>query len=255
MSLLNFGDDTSGAPRSKKPLKLILGIGVLAGVIALGSTLAANINLNTGGAVEFGQGVAQTVVCGGSDASITITPKAKFRNEEGGGTYRFSSFLVSNIPSQCNGIDFTFKFYGTTGGPLDPLQFDWTGADYQSNFNKTDIKVHFAGLATEGAGTYNLWTDTDIGFPYNISGDSVIDGSPADSRTSSSFEVFFWYDHSAAPGLLADDVKKLLLNQAAVLSIIRADLRKMLQRAPLPTVDGRNVGVDFMVKATQPMNL
>ena len=45
MPLLNFGksDHGSAAPRSKKPLKLILGIGALAGVVALGSTRAANI--------------------------------------------------------------------------------------------------------------------------------------------------------------------------------------------------------------------
>ena len=65
MTPLNFNKSLGIAPRNRKKLKLILGIGALAGVIALGSTLAANINLNTGGAVEFGQGLAQTVVCGG----------------------------------------------------------------------------------------------------------------------------------------------------------------------------------------------
>ena len=209
MSLLNFSDGDHGpaAPRSKKPLKLILGIGALAGVVALGSTLAANINLNAGGAVEFGQGVAQTVACGGSDVSIVITPKSTFRNETGAGSYRFSSFLVSNIPSQCNGIDFTFKFYGATGGPLNPIQYDWTG--YKGDFNYTDIKVHFAGVDTTGSGSNNLWEDRDFGFPINFYGDPVNGGSPADSRTSSSFEVTFWYDQTDAPGLLADDVKKI----------------------------------------------
>jgi len=206
MSLLNFGDDKSAAPRSKKPLKLILGIGALAGVIALSSTLAANINLNTGNPVEFGQGLAQTVVCGGSDVSIIITPKSTFRNETGAGSYRFSSFLVSNIPSQCNGIDFTFKFYGATGGPLDPIHDRST---YPRDFNNTDIKVHFAGVDTTGIGSNNLWDVNDFGFPDNFNGDAVNGGSPADSRTSSSFEVTFWYSQTDGPGLLADEVKKI----------------------------------------------
>ena len=54
MALLNFNNSPSKAPRNHKNLKYILGIGALAGVIALGSTLAANINLNTGHPVEFG---------------------------------------------------------------------------------------------------------------------------------------------------------------------------------------------------------
>jgi len=96
MSLLNFGDGDHGpaSPRSKKPLKLILGIGALIGVIAIGSTLAANINLNTGGAVEFGQGVAATTAC---DNDILITPFSNFVNANGAGDYSFSSLKISNI--------------------------------------------------------------------------------------------------------------------------------------------------------------
>ena len=48
MSLFNFEDQVRKAPRNRKSLKLIVGIGALAGVIAIGSTLAANLNLNTG---------------------------------------------------------------------------------------------------------------------------------------------------------------------------------------------------------------
>ena len=45
----------------KKSLTNLIGIGVLAGIVALGSTLAASINLNNGGPVEFGQGVTQAI--------------------------------------------------------------------------------------------------------------------------------------------------------------------------------------------------
>ena len=77
MSLLNFDNFESKPPRNSKNLKTILGIGALVGVIALGSTLAASINLNAGAPVEFGQGVAQTTAC---DNEILITPTSSFDN-------------------------------------------------------------------------------------------------------------------------------------------------------------------------------
>ena len=79
MSLFNFEDQVRKAPRNRKSLKLIVGIGALAGVIAIGSTLAANLNLNTGKPVEFGQGVAQTTACSGTN-SILVTPNSTFQN-------------------------------------------------------------------------------------------------------------------------------------------------------------------------------
>jgi hypothetical protein len=47
------------AKKSKVRRKLILA-GSAAGLVGIGSTLAANINLNSGENVEFGQGVART---------------------------------------------------------------------------------------------------------------------------------------------------------------------------------------------------
>ena len=220
MTLLNF-EDPSRSPRKskiasapKKPLKLILGVGALASVIALGSTLAANIDLNTGAPIEFGQGVAQTVACSGSNHSITITPKSTFRNAEGAGSYRFSSFEVSNIPASCYGVDFTFKFYGANGAALDPINYDWGAHEYLSDFNRTDINVHFDGTATTGSGTNNLWDDNDFGFPVTASSGPVNGGDPSDSRTSSSFEVTFWYAVDAL-NLFADDLKSITVETSS----------------------------------------
>jgi hypothetical protein len=77
MSLLNFDNSESTPSRSKKPLKLIIGVGALVGVIALGSTLAASINLNSGAPVEFGQGVSMATSC---DNDITVTPQQSYSN-------------------------------------------------------------------------------------------------------------------------------------------------------------------------------
>ena len=84
MSLLNFDParspegNNSVSKGGKKPFKLILGIGALVAVIGLGSTLAANININSG-PIEFGQGVAQTTACSG-DTPIYVTPQPTFYN-------------------------------------------------------------------------------------------------------------------------------------------------------------------------------
>ena len=114
MSLLNFSNSEEKAPRNNKNLKLILGIGALAGVIALGSTLAASINLNSSDPVEFGQGVAQTVACSGND-SIIVTPTSKFINADGAGGFYFTSVTLSSIPSNCIGVDFTIAAYDSSG--------------------------------------------------------------------------------------------------------------------------------------------
>jgi hypothetical protein len=106
MSLLSF--DSIKLKGGKKTLKVILGISALAGVIALGSTLAASINLNAGAPVEFGQGVAQATAC---DSSVLLTPESTFVNSEGGGEYKFTSVTVSDISEECFGKEFTIKAY------------------------------------------------------------------------------------------------------------------------------------------------
>lgn len=123
MSILNF--DSSRGPRSGKSLKLALGAGAAAVILALASTLAANININSG-PVEFGQGVAQTTACSGED-QITLTPQSTFVNSAQDGDFYFTSLSVSGIPSSCIGQDFTFSAYGETGTALTLTQCNENG--------------------------------------------------------------------------------------------------------------------------------
>jgi hypothetical protein len=104
---LNF-IDAEKITKNKKPLVTLLSVGALAGVIALGSTLAASINLNAGAPVEFGQGVAQTTAC---DSSVILTPESTFVNSEGEGDYLFTSIAVSDISEACYGKEFSIKAY------------------------------------------------------------------------------------------------------------------------------------------------
>ncbi len=95
-------------PKKKKALSLLLAIGALAGIVALGSTLAASINLNSGTLIEFGQGVAETTACTGTD-SLTITPFSAFDNSAN--TFALTDIAISHIPDSCLNKEFLIKVY------------------------------------------------------------------------------------------------------------------------------------------------
>ena len=127
MSRLNFnglGPKTSG---EKKSLTVLFGIGALVGLFVLGSTLAASINLNGGGPVEFGQGVTQTTSC---DSEILITPYSEFVNGDPG-SFMFTALRLSQVDTTdqtdssegCAGKNFLIKLYEEDG---DRIQTDYT---------------------------------------------------------------------------------------------------------------------------------
>ena len=77
-----------------KKLKIAVGIGSLAAITGLGSTLAASITLNGDNPVEFGQGVAITAACNGTE-DITFTPNSEYQADES--LFTLSSFTLSGI--------------------------------------------------------------------------------------------------------------------------------------------------------------
>jgi hypothetical protein len=104
-----------GQPPKRKLSSLLGLIALIAGgAFFIQTTLAANISLNSGAPIEFGQGISQLTACSGSE-SITITPQSSFVNQSGGGSYYFSSVVVSEIPDSCHGYDFTINAYGHSG--------------------------------------------------------------------------------------------------------------------------------------------
>ena len=122
MSLLNFESQGPSPKGQKKSLKIVLGIGALVGTIAIGSTLAASINLNDSNPVEFGQGIAQTTAC---DGEVTVTPFSAFDNDEENADFVFTSFSVTGISEACDGKIFTIKAYHD--GDDTPLDLYITG--------------------------------------------------------------------------------------------------------------------------------
>ena len=137
MSILNLNGPAGRTPRGKRSVKVWMGIGLVIAVLGVGSTLASTITINGGTNKEFGQGVQRTVYCGGNK-QITVTPISSYLNvpepvpsespsgesesesstpapTDLAGTFYLSAIKVSEIPSECSGVDFVFSVYDQNG--------------------------------------------------------------------------------------------------------------------------------------------
>jgi hypothetical protein len=158
MEILKFDGAPQKRTRQKKSsTKGLVAAAGFAAIAVLGSTLAANISLNSG-TLEFGQGVAVTSACDGD--GITATPKAVFANASGAGQFNFASIAFTGIASGCANKLFTVNAYGDTSAT--PLN-----------------------IATVGATSYNVAT---FMFSATLPGSSYISTG---SYTSSSAEIGF----------------------------------------------------------------
>ena len=108
------------AVKRQKPRALFGVLLLCAGGLFLNTTLAANINIGTGGKVEFGQGISVTTACSGASV-LTATPNSSFVNASGSGAFYFNSVTVSGIPSSCNGVDFTLSVYDSSTSSALPI--------------------------------------------------------------------------------------------------------------------------------------
>jgi len=99
MEILKFESGKNAPRRSQasqknKTIRLAVAIGAVALVGVLSSTLAANISINSGSNVEFGQGVSGAAAC---DANLTITPASSFVNTGGSsGSFNLSSITIND---------------------------------------------------------------------------------------------------------------------------------------------------------------
>jgi hypothetical protein len=122
MEILKFDSPGPSRPRKKNSSsRAVLGIMTVAALGALGSTFAANISLNSGAAVEFGQGVAVTAAC---DPEITVTPGATFTNTTATptpaatptnlGTFKVGTVTITGIDVACVNKVFKLQFWDIT---------------------------------------------------------------------------------------------------------------------------------------------
>lgn len=157
MEILKFENTPQRPARKRTSTKGLLAVAGFAAIAVMGSTLAANISLNSG-TLEFGQGVAVTSAC--DSDGITATPKAVFANASGAGSFNFASVSFSGISTDCAGKLFTLNAYGDTSAT--PLN-----------------------IATVGASSYNVATFV---FSATLPGSSYINTA---SYTTTTAEIGF----------------------------------------------------------------
>jgi hypothetical protein len=150
VEILKF-DSAPRASRGKskstaKPLFAIVGMVALA---ALGTTLAGQITMNSGQAVEFGQGVSVTASCDVT-GGITLAPSATFINAASGtGTFSLGTIGFSGIDSACANKVFTLKAYDNTAGSS-PLVLATTGSGSVTTWNYATFAFSAGNTAKSG---------------------------------------------------------------------------------------------------------
>jgi hypothetical protein len=147
----------SRAPKNGKSVKGLLAVAGFAAIAVLGSTLAANISLNSG-SLEFGQGVAVTAAC--DSDGITATPKAVFANTSGAGSFNFASVAFSGVSTSCAGRLFTVNAYGDSSST--PLNIATVGAN-SYNVATFVFTATLPGSSYISTGGYTS-TSAEIGF-------------------------------------------------------------------------------------------
>jgi hypothetical protein len=101
----NLDFEGVATPGPRKNLPLLLGVGTIAIVVGVSSTLAGSITLNGGDNVEFGQGVVTAAAC---DSNITITPSSLLVNSANA-NYQMNSIRVSSIDLTPEGWDLSLS--------------------------------------------------------------------------------------------------------------------------------------------------
>ena len=158
-------------PKSKKfPALFALLLFLFAGGNFIQTTLAANISLNSGGRVEFGQASSIATACS-EGSTLAVTPKSEFINSAGAGAYYVKSVTVSGIPSSCNGKDFNISFFDNTNNSTALPIFE-TSTSIATVWNNGGAFVEgYLGTGTtitSGSGTFTV----SFNSPVALSGDA-----------------------------------------------------------------------------------
>jgi len=177
MDILNLGGINEPSERpSKKKLKVIIGIGLLAGVMGMGSTLAASITLNGGTNVEFGQGVQLVTAC---DSAITVTPRSTFVNAStgsGGANFALTSVELTLISDNCAGKSLRLNAYTDSAT---------VGQKYTSSGSGTSTALGFGIAYTTSGMKFGGSTPlTGTGAPLNVGCTFVLASTALNTPTS-----------------------------------------------------------------------
>ena len=157
--------------RSFLPGLLVLIILITGGGFFVKSTLAANINLSSGRAIEFGQSVSQAVACSGS-RNVTVTPRSSFVNAaNGSGTFYLSSITVGNIPTSCYGDNFKLSAFGPSSStPLALFNSTSTEAVVYNDSGSFEARPLGSGFSISGGSeTFTITFSSPAALSTNVS--------------------------------------------------------------------------------------
>jgi hypothetical protein len=154
MELLSFEGGSKRPRNNKKTTKVMAAIGAMAVFAALGSTLAANITINSGSSVQFGQGLTGAAAC---SATMTVAPQDTFTNGSStSGTFYLNGVNFSNMVSGgCANDTITVRAWDTNASDS-PLALE-------SGLYSLDIPMNGSGVAQN---------------PYNEAGITVSNTGP-----------------------------------------------------------------------------
>jgi hypothetical protein len=124
MSFLNIGREKTAGKFRKNRKTVLFSLAIVSAVVTLGPTLAANISLNNGAPVEFGQGVSQYSAC---DSEIVITPLSKLVDGSPA-EFKFSGLKLTGVDTTdqsdstpgCADKAFVVTLYNQNGTALSP---------------------------------------------------------------------------------------------------------------------------------------
>jgi hypothetical protein len=205
-----FDYETVPVSRGKRTLSILsILVLVISGGFFIKTTLAANININSTGTVEFGQGLSLTSACSGSNV-LTVTPSSKYTNASGSGSFYLSSVSVTGIPTSCYGADFNISVYDSSAAsPL--AMFNTSSAVASVYDNAGTFAVGHGGSGstiTSGSGSFILTFTTPVALSTNVAKltlqstghvaySCTTDGICTVGDTSSSGGTIFYYSVAA----------------------------------------------------------
>ena len=143
---------------------------VLGSIYLFQTTFAANVSLNSGESIQFGQGLTQAVACSGS-SSLTLSSGSTFVNGAGSsGAHYFNSVTVSGIPNSCYGTDFVITAYDNSNStPLTIFNSTSTEAVvYNNNGTFTRGIGSNGSTVSSGSGTFTITFDSPVALASSV---------------------------------------------------------------------------------------
>jgi len=162
--------DFDEVPRKRKPTSILALLALFVGAgFYVQTTLAANVSLNNGAPVEFGQGVNQLTSCTG-DSILTLTPTSTFVNASSAGSFYFNSVKVSGIPATSKKYDFTINAYANTNqAPLSIFNTNSNTATIYNNAGTFELGADSTGMSLSSAsGTFTATFDSPVALTSSI---------------------------------------------------------------------------------------